>query len=85
MPIVSDFHLTESLFYIHANPQRDGLVSDFRSYPHSSYAALCCDKPTRLQRTAVWEWFGGKEKFIAYCEAYQLKRLPLLMDIENEQ
>jgi len=49
--------------YIHFNPQKHGFVADFREYPYSSYRAMLSDKPTRLKREQVLEWFGGKAAF----------------------
>jgi len=49
--------------YIHFNPQKHGLVDDFRAYPYSSYNVLLTDKPTRLQREHVLNWFDGQELF----------------------
>jgi putative transposase len=41
------------------------LVDDFRDWPYSSYAACLSDKPTKLARAAVLDWFGGVEGFVA--------------------
>jgi putative transposase len=41
------------------------LVDDFRDWPYSSYAACLTDKPTKLARAAVLDWFGGVEGFVA--------------------
>ncbi|MDW7692966.1 hypothetical protein R9C00_10450 [Flammeovirgaceae bacterium SG7u.111] len=55
--------------YIHTNPQKHGLVKDFRDYPYSSYHAHLSDKPTKLSRNKVLEWFGGKRGYIDFHEA----------------
>ncbi len=47
------------LRYIHRNPQRHGFVTDFRAYPHSSYAALRAETPTHLARTETVGWSGN--------------------------
>ncbi|MEI6180323.1 MAG: hypothetical protein WCP31_06190 [Chloroflexales bacterium] len=47
--------------YLHKNPQKHGLVSDFRTWPYSSYHTLTATMPTRLQRDEVLTWFGGVE------------------------
>jgi REP element-mobilizing transposase RayT len=56
--------------YIHRNPQAHGFVQDFRTWPHTSYAALGGARPTRLRRALVMEWFGGRSGFrAAHAEA----------------
>ncbi len=61
LPITSERYLLAVVHYIHHNPQRHGLVKDFREWPYSSYHALLSDKPTRIERTAVLDWFGGPQ------------------------
>jgi putative transposase len=56
-------HFTRLIYYIHANPQRHKLMNDFILYPHSSYQSILSDKPTKLERNGVLNWFGGKEAF----------------------
>ncbi len=51
--------------YIHFNPQKHGFIADFRDYPHSSYKSLLSDRPTRLEREGVLNWFGGRAGFAA--------------------
>ncbi len=50
--------------YIHRNPQKHGLVDDYRTYPHSSYTAFLSDKRTKLNIKEPLDWFGSKEDFI---------------------
>ncbi len=54
--------------YIHWNPQYHGLVDDFRTWKYSSYHAMLCTEPTRLQREAVLARFGGVAGFRAWHE-----------------
>ncbi len=62
--VTSDAYFANVIRYIHMNPQKHGFVGDFREYPYSSYDALCCEKPTRIHRAQVLEWFGGKTEFV---------------------
>ncbi|MEM7118049.1 MAG: hypothetical protein AAF614_36805 [Chloroflexota bacterium] len=55
--------------YIHQNPQKHGLVADFRVWPWSSYSAMLSQQTTRLQRDNVLAWFEGEAAFI---EAHEL-------------
>ncbi|MDO8588853.1 MAG: hypothetical protein Q7T82_17635 [Armatimonadota bacterium] len=61
LPINSERYLLAVIHYIHHNPQKHGLVKDFRDWPYSSYHALLSDKPTRLARPVVLDWFGGPQ------------------------
>lgn len=54
--------------YIHRNPQKHGLVDDFRDWPYSSYEAVLSDKPTQIARAAVLDWFGSRADF---CHSHQ--------------
>jgi putative transposase len=59
----NDRHFAYLVVYIHRNPQRHGFVADFGRWPHSSYQAILSDRPTRVQRQDVLEWFGGRAGF----------------------
>lgn len=59
IPVTRDAHLLRLVAYIHQNPQRHGLIADFRDWPYSSYATLLLPSPTPLQREQVQAWFGG--------------------------
>ena len=56
----SDRYFQQLVCYIHQNPARHGFVADFRTWPHSSYAALQSEAPTHLEREFVLEHFGGR-------------------------
>lgn len=61
----SDRYFTALVRYIHRNPQKHGLIADFRDWPWSSYGAFLSDRTTRIRRSDVLEWFGGREDFAA--------------------
>jgi REP element-mobilizing transposase RayT len=63
VPVTSESHLVHLVAYIHQNPERHGLVEDFRLWAHSSYHALVSQGPTRLERDAVLAWFQGLAAF----------------------
>ena len=50
--------------YIHRNPQKHGLINDFRDWPWSSYTAMISDKPTKIQRADVIDWYGSRANYI---------------------
>ena len=57
--VQSQAQLLQVSVYIHVNPQRHGLVHDFRRWRYSSYAAILSAGPTHLTRDEVLAWFGG--------------------------
>jgi putative transposase len=61
--VETDAHFQSLVVYIHQNPQKHGFVDDFRTWPYSSYRALTLQQPTRIQREAVLERFGGLDSF----------------------
>lgn len=61
----SEAHLLRLVVYIHRNPQRHGLIPDFRRWQYSSYQSLVSTAPSRLQRAVVLEWFAGRATFIS--------------------
>jgi len=61
--IDDEFYLTEIVYYIHANPQKHGLLEDFRKYKYSSFNGILSDKPTALNRKEVLDWFGGVSSY----------------------
>ena len=65
IPVLTQSYLVQLVRYIHLNPQKHGLVSDFREWPYSSYHAYLSNQPTRLQRDDVLGWFDGAQGFVA--------------------
>lgn len=66
--IDSESYFTSVVHYIHANPQLHGICEDYKLYPHSSYGRILIDKPTKLMKNEILEWFGGKEGFLKFHE-----------------
>ncbi|MCY1522270.1 hypothetical protein D9M68_571150 [compost metagenome] len=64
--IESESYLTEVIYYIHANPQKHGILEDFRIYPYSSYGIMLYSKETALKREEVFQWFNGRDWFEEY-------------------
>ena len=61
-----DSYLRNVIVYLHLNPVLHGFTSFPEDWPHSSYHAYTSNKKTKLSRTEVLNWFGGKEAFIAF-------------------
>lgn len=76
IPVTTDRYFTALIHYIHHNPHKHGFVTDFREWPYSSYHTLLLEKPTRLERAAVLEWFGGAER-LRYFHAAPVDEEPI--------
>lgn len=69
-----DAYLSRLIYYIHANPQRHGLINDFREYPHSSYHSHLSNKRTNLDRENVLAWFGDRNAYRGFHDSFQDER-----------
>ncbi|MBE2234659.1 MAG: hypothetical protein IAE85_14290 [Anaerolinea sp.] len=69
IPVDSERYYTSLMRYIHRNPEKHGLVADFRDWPWSSYKAILSDQATHVPRADVLAWYGGRDTLIA---AHQL-------------
>jgi len=63
-------YLKEVIIYIHRNPKKHGIISDFRDYPWSSYSRILEDKISKLGKEQTISWFGDKQNFIACHERH---------------
>ncbi len=61
--ISKDSQFTQALVYIHPNAQKHQLMKKFILYPWTLYHSTTSDKPTKILRTEVLNWFGGKAQF----------------------
>jgi putative transposase len=76
----SDSYFSQMVYYIHANPQKHGFVSDCRDYPYSSYHSHLSQKATKLERESVLNWFGDKESYATFHRTLQdLRNIEYLM------
>ena len=69
--ITSDAYLQKVIFYIHNNPVHHGFTKNINLYPWSSYETIISDKPTKLKREDVIEFYHNKENFIEYHNSEQ--------------
>jgi len=63
--VTSDRQFWAAVRYIHQNPQKHKFVDDFRDWKWSSYGTMLSEKPTRLNRGAVMEWFGNCDEYVS--------------------
>jgi len=71
LPIKSERYLIYLVYYIHYNPQRHSIIDDYRKYPHSSFQRILLNKPSKLQKQKVLEWFGSKDEYIKFHSIIQ--------------
>ena len=69
--VVTDRYLTELVYYIHANPQKHGFCSDFKTYRYSSYLKILEQTKTLLQKEYVLKWFGGRLEYLKCHHQYE--------------
>ncbi len=61
LQVNTEAYFRQLVIYIHRNPQKHGLMADFRDWPYSSYQTLFSEQPTLLRRQTVLDWFEGSE------------------------
>ncbi len=66
IPVTEEAYFVQLIRYIHFNPQKHGLVDDFREWPWSSYHALQSRGSTKLARDEVIQWFDDTTNFVAF-------------------
>ena len=63
-------YFSRLLIYIHHNPEKHGIIDDYRNYPYSSYHAYReMEKHTKLNKEEALAWFGGTEGFLDFHRA----------------
>jgi putative transposase len=76
-------YFTNMIYYIHNNPRKHGLISDFRNYEWSSYKRMMIEKPTKLRKKEVLEWFGNKEMYLRFHDRNDDISLPENWDLDD--
>lgn len=61
--IEQDAYLLTCAKYIHQNPQKHGICDDFKTYQYSSYGRILIEKPTKLMKKEVINWFGNNDSY----------------------
>jgi len=62
--VTDEKYLSNLLHYIHYNPVHHGICKKIGDWDYTSFHAHISNKPTRLNRDEVLNWFGGKEKMV---------------------
>lgn len=66
LEVSSTQQLANLTHYIHTNPQKHGIIDDFRQYPWSSYDRILKNKPSKLKKEEVMQWFKNNENYLNY-------------------
>lgn len=65
--IKDEFYFSKLINYIHQNPVHHGFCKMPADRSYSSYnSIISTHKTSKLQRNAVFDWFGGIEEFITF-------------------
>ncbi len=64
--VVDEHYFTRLIAYIHNNPVHHGFVQDLFDWPHSSIHAYLMDKPSKLDRKYLQDWFGSRESLLLF-------------------
>lgn len=63
--IESEADFTAFIYNTHKNAVYHGNTHAIGDWRYDVHHSLLSDKPTKLLRNEILNWFGGKEKFIA--------------------
>lgn len=64
--VFDESYLLTVIAYIHLNPVHHGFTVLPKEWIHSSYHAFLSNRPSKIPRARILQWFGGKEAFIAF-------------------
>ena len=64
--VEDDSDFTSFVFYVHKNAVHHGYTKQIGEWKFDGYNSLLSNKPTRLLRDEVLQWFGDRERFIEF-------------------
>lgn len=82
--ITDEKYLKQVVAYIHLNPVKHNFIDDFRKYKYSSYNSILSNKPSKLEREKVIEWFDDIENFKSWHSEKVLSYGSLIENIEEK-
>ena len=77
-------YFAQLVYYIHTNPQLHGLVDDFKKWEWSSYGRILIEKPSKLKKDEVVNWFGDKRSYEKVHSEYQKLMLDKNYHLEDD-
>ncbi|MFT5915885.1 MAG: putative transposase, partial [Bacteroidia bacterium] len=60
IPVDNEAYYSQMIYYVHTNSRKHGIDLDFKNYPYNSYQRILQDKPSKLFKNEVIDWFGSK-------------------------
>lgn len=83
--ITTNVQLIHLVTYIHQNPEKHGLVKDFRDWKNLSYQVFVRKAgDTQMRREEVLGWFGGIGGFVkAHHQNYEMQETTNLIDDDD--
>jgi putative transposase len=73
-------YLKQLIFYIHYNPEKHKVTTDFSKYRLSSFKALIGDFKTNIDREYVYAIFDGLEGFLNYHQFWHEEKENLMLE-----
>jgi len=73
-------YLEYAIFYTHYNPEKHGIIDNFRQYKYSSFKAINRKGKTSMARDFVLELFGGKKEFLNYHNVLHEERTEIILE-----
>ena len=80
--IESEEYFRSLVIYIHLNPDKHNIVTNYKTYPYSSYKAYVNDGSSMIKRNEVLNYFGDKKTLI-YCHEKRKINIDILNNIEE--
>ena len=71
-PVETESYFTTLLAYIHRNPVHHEFCQNLDDWSYSSLHSISSSKPTRLERNAVLDWFGGIDPYIDFHKQFSI-------------
>lgn len=68
--VQNDAYFSALVNYIHQNPVHHGFCQKIQDWEYSSYASFLSDKPTKLMREEVLNWFGNTTHFLQFHQQH---------------
>lgn len=65
LSVQNENHFTTLVIYMHLNPIKHNITENYKDYSWSSYQSIVTEKPTRIERDEILNWFGNKKAFIS--------------------
>lgn len=77
--VKNESYFSKVINYIHQNPVHHRFCKSAADWDYSSYnSIISTNKNSKLERNAVFDWFGGVEEFVAFHEKEKFSNFDFL-------